>query len=89
MQIENVYYPMTSSNRKPIFTVHMNFRGADYSFEVVPELSAPAFFRYNIYRDGDLVFYIGREGDTWVDAQSGESSHFIRALGRAISTHLV
>ncbi len=80
---------MSARSRKPIFTIHMNFRGADYSFEVIPELSVPTFFRYNIYRDGELVFYIGREGDTWVDAQSGETSLFIRALGRAITTHLV
>ena len=61
----------------------MQFQGADYSFEVLPEpLSATP--TYQVLREGKVVFRLRNQGDTWVEEATGAATAFVQALGAAI-----
>jgi hypothetical protein len=61
----------------------MQFQGADYSFEVLPEpLSATPTFQ--ILREGKVVFRLRDQGEAWVEEATGAATAFVQALGAAI-----
>jgi hypothetical protein len=61
----------------------MQFQGADYSFEVLPEplSTAPT---YQVLREGKVVFRIRLQENTWVEEATGTATAFVQALGAAI-----
>lgn len=63
--------------------IHMQFQGADYSFEVLPEpLSAAP--TYQVLREGKVVFRLRNQGDAWVEEATGAATAFVQGLGAAI-----
>lgn len=61
----------------------MQFQGADYSFQVLPEPLSPVP-TYQVLREGKVVFRLRDQGDAWVEEASGAGTAFVQALGAAI-----